>query len=63
MAHILIGFNALLNKDFISIHSMFDFEQFKEELDNMELVHATIKLASNKWNTESLKTVVEGIIL
>ena len=63
MAHILIGYNAILNKDFIHVHDLFDFQQFKDELDNMELVHAIIKLASNKWDKESLKTVMESIIV
>ena len=63
MAHILIGFNAILNKDFIHVHDLFDFQQFKDELDNMDLVHAIIKLASNKWDKESLKTVMESIIV
>lgn len=63
MAHILIGYNAILNKDFIHVHDLFGFQQFKNELKNMDLVHALIKLASNKWDKDSLKTVVESIIV
>jgi len=63
VAHILIGFNAILNKDFINVHDLFDFQQFKDELDNMELVHSVVKLGSNKWTKESLKTLIEGIIV
>lgn len=63
IAHILTGFNALLNKDFVRVHDMFDFPQFKEEIDDIDLVHAVIKLGSGKWNDESIQKLMKEIII
>ena len=63
MAYILVGFNALLNKDFVKIHDMFDFDQFKKDIDDMELVHEVIKLGSGKWKHQSIVKIVREVIV
>ena len=56
------GYNAILNKDFVHIHDLFDSIQFKKEIEDIDLVHALIRLATNKWTKSSLKVVIENII-
>ena len=63
MAFILAGFNALLNKDLVKVHDMFDFDQFNKEIDDIELVHAIIKIGSGKWDQESVEKVIKEIII
>lgn len=62
MAYILLGYNAILNKDFVHVHALFDSKHFQKEVENIDLVHSLIRLASNKWSKRSLKVVIEGIV-
>ena len=42
---------------------MFEFEKFKNSINDSELMDAVLGLASNRWNSESLKLIMENIIV
>ena len=63
IAHVFLGYNAILNKDFVNVSQMFEFEKFKNSINNSELMDAVLGLASNRWNSESLKLIMENIIV
>ena len=53
-----LGYNVILNKDFIKVTKMFEFERFKNSINDPELIEAVLGLVSNRWNTNSLKLVI-----
>ena len=63
IAHVFLGYNAILNKDFVNVSQMFEFEKFKNSINDSELMDAVLGLASNRWNSESLKLIMENIIV
>ena len=59
----MAGFNALLNKDYVKVHELFEFEQIKKEIDDVDLVHSVIKLGSGKWKEDDIQLIVREIII
>ena len=63
IAHVFLGYNAILNKDFVNVTEMFEFDKFKNSINDPELIEAILGLASSRWNTDSLKLIIEKIIV
>ena len=63
LAHILFGFNALLNSDYRVVDQIFDYQLFKEKIDNEALLDAVIKFVSGTWSNKTLEIILKNMIL
>ena len=62
LSNVLHGFNGLLNSDYRAVDQIFDYQEFKEEIDNEELLDAIITLVSGTWNNRKLHVILKNMI-
>ena len=62
LANILYGFNALLNSDYRAVDQIFDYQVFKDKIQNEKLIDSIIRYMSGTWNNKTLYIILKNMI-